>query len=236
MKWLRFLILGLVVSLFLPQISLAGDDGVITLNDDTPGLTILVNSPPHTTGVVYLEIRGASVEVTDGAGATIFQLADERVYAVELRFAPTDQQHTITVERLADFPTAYVTVHPHSRLRDFGAADPITGNNILMLQQATTLELTDDVPGTHFALVSPANTVVALSVEFARKQLTSQVIDNSGVAMATVYDGGIDGFSLVMLGGDYSLSLLKSAWGETIAASVKLAYAQGYILPAATTP
>jgi hypothetical protein len=137
------------------------------------------------------------------------------------------------VERLPDFSLAYVTVHPHSRLRDFGAVETMSGNT-LMLQQATTLELTDDVPGTHFALISPANTVVALTAEFARKQLTSQVIDSSGIAIATVYDGGIDGFSLVMLGGDYSLSLLKSAWGETITASVKLAYAQGYLLPAAT--
>ena len=97
----RFLIPLLFLLLLGALPALAQDNtNLITLNDATPAIDVVITLPPDTTGTVSLTIAQAAITLTDSANVVVFHAADARLHAVELNIAPNSGSHTLTVERL----------------------------------------------------------------------------------------------------------------------------------------
>ena len=150
------LLIVLVLALVSIQSAFAQDNlnQTITLNDATPGIDVVVSTPPDTTGAIALQLSGASVTVTDSTGASVFQVADARVHGLELHFAPGSQTHTVTMERLPGVSEAYVTAISQLDLT------PVTGMQIITTGPITTgqemdTRLTVNMPGLTLPLSIP---------------------------------------------------------------------------------
>lgn len=224
------LVILLMTGLFPQVIQAQSQSNVITLNDDVPGIDVIVTTRTGTIGVVYLEVRGASITATNEAGVVVFETTDPRVYAVELRFLPTSRRYTVTLQRLSDFTEAYVMVKGEAELRDFGnGTATVTTGEVLSLSQQKEVQLTDDEAGLSFSVVTANNIAIALTMKLPQEDMTIQVVDNVGVAIATVY-GSIDSLNMVMLGGEYDITMLKSTWGTVLNAVIFVNYALNYPL------
>ena len=142
----------LVLALVSIQSAFAQDNlnQTITLNDATPGIDVVVSTPPDTTGAIALQLSGASVTVTDTTGASVFQVADARVHGLELHFAPGSQTHTVTMERLPGVSEAYVTAISQLDLTPVTGMQIITTGPIITGQEMDT-RLTVNMPGLHTA-------------------------------------------------------------------------------------
>ena len=93
------LLFALSLSAALPALAQA-DANLITLNDASPAIDVVITLPADSTGTVALEFSGAAVRLTDATNAVVFSAADARLHALELNIAPNNGSHTLTVERL----------------------------------------------------------------------------------------------------------------------------------------
>ena len=202
----------------------------------TPGIDVVVSTPPDTTGAIALQLSGASVTVTDGTGTAVFQVADARVHGLELHFAPGSQTHTITIERLSGVSEAYVTAISKLDLT------PISGMQIISTGPITTGQemdtpLTATMPGLTLPLSIPnssPNGIILAS--FPGAPVAAQMIDSNGVSLATLSAGQIDGLSLTLDSGDYELTLLNTNTNINTLAAVSVSPAiQPFLPPAMMT-
>ncbi len=222
-----------VLALFSAQGVFAQDLQKITLNDATPGIDVVVSTPPGTTGAVALQLSGVSVTVTDNAGNTVFQMADPRTHSLELHFAPNSAPHTITVERLPGIAEAYVTTSSQLDLTQPLGAQLISSGTVNLGQELDT-QLSANTPGATLSLAIPTDTVTGkLIASFPGTSATAQIIDSSGVSIANLQPGQIDGLSLTLDSGNYDMTLLNNNLSNTTLAAVSVVADTATPLPTA---
>ncbi|HEX2905792.1 MAG TPA: hypothetical protein VHO69_02950, partial [Phototrophicaceae bacterium] len=99
MKRLLFPLFFLILVTALPAFA-QDNANLITLNDATPAIDVVITLPPDTTGTIALDFSGAAVRLTDANKNVVFKAADSRLHGLELNIAPNSNAHTLTVERL----------------------------------------------------------------------------------------------------------------------------------------
>ena len=215
-----------IASLITAQAAFAQGGGtadVITLNNATPGIDVVITPAPGTAGTVTLEIVQAAVLVTDSSGRVVFEMADARVHTLELRMSPAGGSYTLSVERLSGVDTAYVRVNSQADLSPTGQT--VLVNNTqqpLTTQQSIDLPLSGVTPSQVVPVSIPANTTGTLTATFPAAPVTAQVIDANQQVVATLYGGAFDGLSLTLDGGNYEVTLLNGNPQQTTLANLQV--------------
>jgi uncharacterized protein YraI len=227
MKRYGIVLIVMAASLLAVQMVFAGDGGgsdAIVLNDATPGVDVVITPAPGTTGVVAVELSQASVVVVDSAGNTVFQMADARVHKLELRLAPASSSYTLTAERLPGVTQAYVRFTSQADLSQLGET-LLVSQQPLGMQQSLDMPLTGAAPTQATTISIPADQQGTVQASFPGAPVTAQVVDQSGQVVATLLGGPFDGVSLVLDGGDYSLTLLNTNPAQETLANVEVTQA-----------
>ncbi len=209
------------------------DPNLIALNDATPGIDVVITFPPDTTGAVALELSGAAVTVTDSAGNTVFLMADARVHALELHFAPNATPHTLSVVRLAGITEGYVKVTSQNDLTTDTGLVLIDGEMVAPGQELDTF-LDATTPNSAVSVSLPTDgSTSTITASFPGAPVTAQLVDNAGVAVATVYAGSIDGLRLALDGGDYQMIMVNTNPNQHTLAAVSAVPSNPSTLPVA---
>jgi uncharacterized protein YraI len=203
----------------------AGD--VITLNSTTPGIDVVITPAPGTAGTVTLELAQAAILVTDSTGRVVFEMADPRVRALELRMAPSGGSYTLTAERIPGVDVAYVRVNAQADLSPVAQTVLVSASQqALTPQQAINVSLSAVTPSQVIPVSIPANTSGTLTASFPAAPVTVQVVDANQQVVATLYGGAFDGLNLTLDGGDYTVTLLNGNPQQTTLANVQVNAAQ----------
>ncbi len=223
----RYALLFAILVTSVAGVQLVGAQGggsdVITLNDGTPGVDVIITPTPGTTGAVALELYQASVTVTDDGGNVVFQMADPRVHKIELRLAPDAGSYVLTAQRLSGTAEAYVRVASQADLTQASSTALVANTQqVLGVQQSVDLPLTGTVSSQVTEVAIPAEQTGTVSVTFPGAPVTAQLVDSSGHVVVMLRGGGFDGFSLVVDGGQYELTLLNTAPQQETVASVQV--------------
>ncbi|HYO88668.1 MAG TPA: hypothetical protein VER79_08460 [Candidatus Limnocylindrales bacterium] len=243
MKRLLFflvLVAGLMLAA-VPMVAAQTGAELISLDNSTPGIDIVVASQPGASGALALELSGASVRVTDSAGQTVFTMADKRARQLELRFGPEATTHTVTVERLPGIQQAYVRATPQDDLTtvaDFAlvnqaALAPGQGVEALVGVSAASSAI-------HFTV--PDGQPARLVASFSGAQLAGQIDDAAGVAVARLSASLIDGLSITLDGGQYSVDMASSDTSidaltiTSLTAAASSSLPEAVVMSAAPTP
>jgi uncharacterized protein YraI len=205
----------------VPRAHAQGGNDPIVLNDATPGVDVVVNLAPGTSGVVSLQVEQASVRVTDSSGVAVFQTADARVHALEFRFGPDSGTHTITIERLPGVTEAYARVVSQADLNDTGSGTLVT-SNLLTDQQQADFPLTNITPSGTVDITIPNGLTETVTMSFPGAPVTAQLVDTNGTAVASLYGSRIDGLSVALEGGDYELTMLNTNVAQNTVANVSV--------------
>lgn len=202
----------LIASLLAARMVFAQDGSdLITLNDATPGIDVVITPVSGTTGALALELYQTSVTVVDTAGTVVFQMADPRVHRLELRFAPGASSYTLTAERLPGTPESYLRIMPQLDLTQAGDTVLVTNSQQpLGFQQSVDLPLTANTPSQVANFDIPADGSGTMMVSFPNAPVMAQITDEAGQAVATLRGSGIDALGLVLDGGSYELTLLNT--------------------------
>lgn len=209
------------------------DPNLIALNDATPGIDVVITFPPDTTGAVALELSGAAVTVTDSAGNTVFVMADARVHALELHFAPNATPHTLSVVRLTGITEGYVKVTSQNDLTTDTGLVLIDGEMVAPGQELDTF-LDTTTPNSAVSVSLPTDgSASTITASFPGAPVTAQLVDNAGVAVATVYAGSIDGLRLALDGGDYQMIMVNTNPNQHTLAAVSAVPSNPSTLPVA---
>lgn len=232
----RLLVLTLLTAgLAFPAVTRAqaqsGGD-IIPLNDSAPGIDIVVNSQPGASGALALQLSGASVVVSDSAGQSVFQMADPRAHALELRFGSGATSHTVTVERLPGFSEAYVRATP---LDDLTAVSDVTLVGKSSLSVGEGVEALLGASAAHSALdfTVPDGQFARLVASFSGAPLSGQIVDGAGTTVASLNPSLIDGLSIALESGKYALDLSSAETTVDSLASASVTAAAVPDLPAA---
>lgn len=222
----RFLIPLLVLMLIGALPALAQDNpNLITLNDATPAIDVVITLPPDTTGTVSLTIAQAAITLTDSANVVVFHAADARLHMVDLNIAPNSGSHTLTVERLPGMTESYVSVASLPELNIKGNTERIAGSAVT-LNQEITLALDTNTPGGTAAVNIPDGTTGVVTTTFPGAYATTQLVDAQGVVLAESAGGHVDGLNLVLDAGNYDFTMLGSGLTSTVVAGVRVVSAE----------
>jgi len=236
MKRLSLVLMGLFWASVLPWTAFAQDNtNVITLNDATPGIDVAVSMAAGTTGAVSLAFDQAAVTVTDTTGSVVYQMADSRAHALELRFAPNSGPFTITIQRLPGVSESHLQVKSLPDLTSLGLSN-LVANGALTLGQEQDTALNQTTPGQTFALDIPGGTTGTVNASFPGSPVTTQIVDNTGIAVATLYGGSVDGLNVVLDGGNYQMTLLSNDQSRDAIASVSLMPSTPFDMTALAVP
>ncbi len=216
------------------------NSNLITLNDASPAIDVVVTLPADTTGTIALDFSGAAVRLTDGNGGIVFAAADARLHSLELNIAPNSGSHTLTVERLPGITEAVVRLTSLPELTTYGTVELVSGL-ALTASQEVSLPLTPDHPGDTVSLSLPGDSAGMITAIFPGAAATTQLVDAAGVVVVESVGGHVDGLSLLLDPGAYQFTLLSSALAETVVAGVRLVSAAdvGLVMlptPASTLP
>lgn len=195
---------------------------VIVIDDANPVVELFIEPVPGATGVVALEVYRAAVSVTDEMGNLLFQTVDPRIQTIELQSSPTSSAYTVTVQQLAASETSLV--------RAFGQADLTTLGDTTLIQsvsqtpvglaQEVDLLLSATTPTENLNISLPSDEGGLVSVSFPGSDLGVQLMDTTGIAIATLTGDVFDGLSLGLAGGEYQLTVFDPApSGESFAAA-----------------
>ncbi len=218
----RFGLLSLVVlALMSAWPALAQDDnGLITLDDATPAIDVVISLPADTTGAIALDFSSAAVRLADANGATVFRAADARLHGLELNIAPNSGSHTLTVERLPGAAAAYVQVLSLPELTQMGSTQRVS-DLAVSLNQEVSLPLSAAHPSDSVAVTIPADVLGVLTATFPGSGATTQVTDASNTIVAESSGGHVDGMNLVLDAGDYLFTLLTNNLATPVVAGVR---------------
>lgn len=194
---------------------------VITLNDATPAIDVVVTLPTDTTGTIALDFTRSAVRLTDANGTVVFQAADPRLHGVELNIAPNTGTHTLTVERLPGVTEAYVRVTSLPELTQPGSTVLVSGLAISSNQEIS-MPLSADRPGDTVSVSIPSDSAGILSAMFPGAAATTQLVDASGVVMAQSNGGNVDGMNFVVDPGNYQFTVLGTFMQNNVVAGVRL--------------
>jgi uncharacterized protein YraI len=231
-----FTLILLALSLFAALPTLAQSDAnLITLNDASPAIDVVITLPADTTGTVALDFSGAMVRLTDATGAVVFSAADERLHALELNIAPNSGSHTLTVERLPGITEAVVRVSSLPELTQYGSVELVSGLAV-MSNQEVTLPLTPDHPGDSVSVTVAGESAGMLTATFPGAGATTQLVDAAGVLVVESIGGHVDGISLLVDPGTYQFTLVSSGLSAEAAAGVRLVSADAVGIVALAAP
>lgn len=214
------LLFALSLSAALPALAQA-DANLITLNDASPAIDVVITLPADSTGTVALEFSGAAVRLTDATNAVVFSAADARLHALELNIAPNNGSHTLTVERLPGVAEAVVQVSSLPELTQYGTAELISGLSIVPNQEVS-LPLTPDHPGDTVSITVADNSVGMMTAKFPGAGATMQLVDSSGALVVESVGGQVDGMSLLIDPGAYQFTLVNTDLAAEATAGVRL--------------
>ena len=217
-RWLLFPFVLASLALVLP--ASAQGDGMITLDDATPSIDVVISQPPNTTGTVSLSIAQAAVTMTDEAGNTVFHAADGRLHAIELNIAPNTGSHTLTIQRLAGAPQAYVNVLSLPELTVQGAANLVNSSTI-GLNQATLLPLDPVNPGGLVEVQIPDGSAGVITANFPDAHAATRLVDSAGATLATSSGGQVDAMNLMVDGGSYRFAVRADNIESSMVAGVR---------------
>ena len=228
MKLMKFLLIVLLGVLVLPQTALAQDNNTIVLNDATPSVDVMVTLASNSTGVVGLDLKDVVVTMTDAAGETVFFTADPRLRSVELSIAPNTGGHTLRLERMPGVVEAYARLNGLAQLTNYFGSVPQDSTGIELVDtmpdrqlQNTELFLTASQPGTSVDLTLPDEQTSLVTAEFTDAHATTQLVDASGVPVASSYNGHVDGMNMVLDGGAYQFTILGGNISADIIANIR---------------
>lgn len=196
------------------------DTNLITLDDATPAIDVVITLPPDATGTISLDLALAAVRLTDSNGEIVFAAADERLHGLEFNIAPNSGTHTLTVERLPGVEKAYVSVVSLPEMSIGGTVEFVSGNAIT-LNEETTLSLDANNPGGTVSVEIPTETIGVITATFPGASATTQLVDSNGVLLAESTGGHVDGLTFVLDGGSYSFTVLGSNLTETVISGVR---------------
>lgn len=187
-----------------------GQSDVIALNDATPAVDVVITPSPGTSGAVALEMAQVALRVTDAGGNTIFEMADPRAHALELRLAPDTGPYTLTAERLPGVAEAYIRVIPQADLTYLGMPTLVSeAQGPLTTRQEVDLPLSAEAPGQILPVSIPAESGT-ITATFPGAPVTAQVADSAGTIIAMLKDGAFDGLSVTLDGGEYQVLLFNT--------------------------
>lgn len=222
MKTLALVLALIGLTIALP--AAAQDANVITLDDASPAINVMVSLPDNATGTIALNMVSAAITVTDGLGNTVFHAADARLHAVQLNIAPNSGTHTVTVERLPGMAQAQVSIESLPELAQIAATSLVSSRD-LGLNQETMLNLDAATPGGTTTVHIPQGTTGLVSATFPHASASSQLVDANGVVLAESAGGHIDGVNYVVDAGDYHVTVLGNGLVNTVVAGVSVASA-----------
>lgn len=228
------LLLALCLSAVLPALA-QSDPNLITLNDASPAIDVVITLPADTTGTVGLEFNGAAVRLTDATGAVVFSAADARLHALELNIAPNSGSHTLTVERLPGIVEAVVRVSSLPELTQYGSAELISGLSIVSNQEVS-LPLTPDHPGDTVNVTVAGGSAGMMTATSPGAGATMQLVDVSGALVVDSVGGQVDGMSLLVDPGTYQFTLVSTGLSAEAAAGVRLVSADAVGIVALAAP
>lgn len=214
---LAVIVLALVSA--LPAMAQSTND-LITLNDASPAIDVVITLPPDTTGTVALDFSGAAVTLLDASGTSIFSAADPRLHGLQLNIVPNSGSHTLHVERLLGVTNASVRVLSLLELTQSGLTQVVAAPS-LVLNQEFSLPLSADRPGDTIQVNIPEPTTGVITALFPGVSALTQLVDNSGLVLAQSSGGHVDGLNFVVDPGDYQLTLLGSNLTNTVVAGVR---------------
>ncbi|MGQ9904932.1 MAG: hypothetical protein ACUVRU_11575 [Anaerolineae bacterium] len=156
----------------VPVLAQQDNANLITLNDATPAIDVVITLPPDSSGAVALDFALAAVTLKDANNTVVFSAADERLHGLELNIAPNSGAHTLTVERLPGAPVAYVDVValPEMTMRGDAA---LVDDARLTLNQETALRLDANRPGGVVAVTIPDQTIGVITATFPGASATA---------------------------------------------------------------
>lgn len=194
---------------------------VITLNDASPAIDVVVALPANTTGTIALDFSGAAIRLTDAAGAVVFTAVDARLHALELNIAPNSGSHTLSVERLPGTAEAVVRVSSLPELTQYGNAEFVTGLTVTT-DQEVSLPLSQNHPGDAVSVTVAGESAGMITGTFPEAGATAQLVDATGVVVAEAVGGHVDGMSLLIDPGTYQFTLVSSGLSSEVMAGVRL--------------
>lgn len=232
----RFALILLALSLtaVLPALAQA-DANLMTLNDASPAIDVVVTLPADTTGTIALDFSGAAVRLTDATGAVVFSAADARLHALELNIAPNSGSHTLTVERLPGLAEAIVRVSSLPELTLYGTTELVAGLAVVSNQEVS-LPLTPDHPGDSVNITVAGESAGMLTATFPGVGATTQLVDAAGALVVESVGGHVDGISLLVDPGTYQFTLVSSGVSAGASAGVRLVSADQVGLVALAAP
>ncbi len=212
----------LVLLMLLATVPVFAQDNnnLITLNDATPAIDVVITLPPETTGTVSLEMVQVDITMADSANVVVFHAADPRLHAVELNIAPNSGSHTLTVKRLPGVSEGYVSIISLPELSINGAVERVAGS-VVTLNEEIALSLDPATPGGMATLNIPADTTGVVTATFPGANATTQLVDTQGVIITESTGGHVDGLNLVLDAGNYEFTVLGSNLTETVVAGLR---------------
>lgn len=199
----------------------AQEEAPIILNDASPAIDVVVSLPPDTSGVIALEISGASVSLLDETQTPIFSESDPRIRALELRLAPNTGTHTLSVQRLAGIASAQVRIRALPDLSALSLTTSFVESSSLSLNQERALTLSPSAPGGNLRFTSPPEQLANVTANFAGAQVLGQLTDAQNSILAS-WNNDLDGVSFVLDGGDYQMALVGNQLQQESIAGVRL--------------
>lgn len=218
-RLLVFILLLVLMAAALPALAQVNPD-LITLDDATPAIDVVITLPPDTTGTIALDIAQAAVRLTDARNAMVFYAADARLHGVEFNIAPNTGTHTLTVERLPGATEAYVGVASLPEMTVNGTAS-LVEDTTLTFNQAVALSLDAATPAGAITIHMPTDTIGVVTATFPGVFASTQLVDSAGVVLAESTGGHVDGLTFVLDGGDYDFTVLGSGLTDTVVAGVR---------------
>jgi uncharacterized protein YraI len=214
-----YFLLAALLLMALPVIA-QDNPNLITLNDATPAIDVVITLPPDTTGTIALDIADALVTVKDAQGNIVFRSADSRIYALEMNILPNTGSHTLTVERLEGMSQAFVSVESLPEMTLAGTTT-LAPSNAITLNQEASLSLDNSHPGDTVSVSIPPETNGIITASFYGTTATTQLLDATGIVLAESAVGHIDGLNFVLEGGEYQFTLLSSNLNHPVVAGVR---------------
>lgn len=220
-----FILILSLLGMAFPSLAQTQNPDLITLDDATPAIDVVITLPADTTGTIALDLAQAGVTLTDSNNAVVFYATDERVHGIEFNIAPNSGTHTLTVERLPNVTQAYVGVVSLPEMTVQGDVQFVEGVDLTLNQEAT-LSLNADNPGGTFAVNIPADTTGVITATFPGASAMTQLVDSDGVVLAETAGGHVDGLTYVLDAGDYDLTILGSNIEGTVVAGIRTVSAE----------
>ena len=175
-----------LLAMALPTLAQQDNPDLITLNDATPAIDVVITLPPDTTGTISLDMALASVTLINANDAVVFTAADERVHGLEFNIVPNSGTHTLTIERLPGVTEAYVSVVSLPEMTVAGTVELVEGGTLTLNEEAA-LSLNTDNPGGTVSVEFSVETVGVITATFPGAFATTQLVDSDGVLLSESY-------------------------------------------------